>query len=609
MMYHVQTGPWRNYYQPWYNQYIWTVSDTAALVLTAIMGAVISVVGSRAWVVVRGVAFWCFRRRHRPWSIGIPLEPLDELDSNPTDSRYTDCEPVEDFYETDISQTDAMLAWMGSRRKNNQHHKVRYFLGLTACVWALFCVALSAAVVFVLTSFGQETPTVQSGWTPCCGRDIAYQNLFSGVEAKEAERYVLGCKSDLTNELRDCNSFWAGEATPEVQIRNIGCPFDEEICSEEHSSISFQHTITASSLGYNTPYKVNLHHRLTCAPLELSTFIWSEAWKSGKHLLSVQNLDLPYDERNQEFSNYRVWLETVNGPNKLSSNYSGWNGRFSFGEEEPYPRDMSLVLIPSGLPANLSFAQRQLDRRLRHENATIFVLLILPGQNVFRGMGPMADRMFRASRQYGGEQTGFGRFGQWLPDREVNGIGCAEQYKLCADGRHCSGWRSTFESEFFGDGKDVFFSPGELTSPLEGPAEDQVLLFLHAFKYSSVFGYLLKNRRLLMAAFKRANSYGIVKKDQWIEELRGLFDAAFIRARFTLIHRILKVNDDYHCADNPNIYNRDPFFCRSLLLPGSEYTNINLVYLAILLLISIGVLSYSCYIEGQKETKTGAIES
>jgi hypothetical protein len=205
----------------------------------------------------------------------------------------------------------------------------------------------------------------------------------------------------------------------------------------------------------------------------------------------------------------------------------------------------------------------------------------------------MTDPMFHASQPYHAGQVGFGK---WLPDHEVNGVSCVEQYKLCSDDRHCSGWRSTFESEFLEDGQSSS-PPGELCSPLQYQAEDQLLLFYNAFKYSSVFGYLLKNRRLLIAASRRSNTYGFIKKDQWIEELQGLFDAAFLRARFTIIRTILKINDHYHCANNPNIYNRNPLYCRSLLLPGKDYTNFNLIYLVAFLLLSIAALSSSWYIE------------
>lgn len=620
MLYHVHTGYWQNHDEPLQNQFIYTVSDTGAMFLTSVIGAFISIVGSRTWVIVRWFAFWFWRRYGPPStdasppeplddnmpSIDVPLEPLEESNANTTNPRSTDGEQVEDFDETDISQSYALLAWMQPWRRKNQDHEalansqwLRNFLCLTACIWALFCLALSLGVVYILTSLGDETPIVQSEWTPCCGRLGIHQIIYPGAVAKEAERYVLGCKGDTTNDLRDCDSFWVGRGTPEVLIPNTTCPFEGEICSEEATPMSFQHTITATSLGYNSPYKVKLHHRLTCAALDLSPFIWPEAWKTRKHLLSFQNIELPDDEWEQHLSDHSVWLETVNGPNKFSSNHSGWDGRFNFGEEEPYPRDMTLVLIPDALPANLSVAQRQLDPRLRYPNATTFIILIFPGQNVFTGTGPMSDPMFHASRQYGGGKTGFGK---WLPDHEVNGVGCVEQYKLCSDDHHCSGWRSTFESEFLGDGESVF-SPGELSAPLEYPAEDQFLLFYNAFKYSSVFGYLLKNRRLLMAAFKRVNSYGFIKKDQWIEELQGLFDAAFVRARFTLIHSILKVNDHDHCANNPNVYNRNSLFCRSLLLPGGDYTNINLVYLATFLLLSVGVLSFSCYIEVRRRAR------
>ncbi|KAF5983470.1 hypothetical protein FCOIX_3201 [Fusarium coicis] len=549
MSYHVHTGYWRNHDANVQNQFIYTVSDTVAMILTTVMGAFISIVGSRAWVIVRRFAFWFCRKygptrtnASRPGSldepsldmprIDIPLESLEESSINTTGPPSVNDDVLEDFGETDISQSDALLAWMPRWRKN-QNHKVlgdsrwlRSFLCLAACIWAVFCVVLGLTVVYISTTLGDESPTVQSEWTPCCGRLDMQQILYPAAAAKEAERYVLGCKEKYDNDLRDCGSFWSGRATPEVVIHNTTCPFKGQICSEKARPISLQHNMTASYFGYNSPSKVTLHHRLTCAALDLSHFIWPEALENGKHLLSFQNIDLPDDEWIKQYKKYSVWLETMNGPNKLSSNRSGWDGHFHFGEEFPFPKDMTLVLIPAGAPDSLSVAQRQLDPRLRHPNATTFIILVFPGQNVFFGAGPMTDPMFHASQPYHAGEVGFGK---WLPDHEVNGVGCVEQYKLCSDDRHCSGWRSTFDSEFLEDGQSSS-PPGELCSPLQDQAEDQLLLFYNAFKYSSVFGYLLKNRRLLIAASRRSNTYGFIKKDQWVEELQGLFDAAFLRA-------------------------------------------------------------------------------
>jgi hypothetical protein len=271
---------------------------------------------------------------------------------------------LEDFGETDISQSDALLAWMPRWRKN-QNHKVlgdsrwlRSFLCLAACIWAVFCLALGLTVVYISTSLGDESPTVQSEWTPCCGRLDMQQILYPAAAAKEAERYVLGCKEKYDNDLRDCGSFWSGRATPEVVIHNTTCPFKGQICSEKACPISLQHNMTASSFRYNSPSKVTLHHRLTCAALDLSHFIWPEALENGKHLLSFQNIDLPDDEWIKQYKKYSVWLETMNGPNKLSSNRSGWDGHFHFGEEFPFPKDMTLVLIPADALDSLSVVQR-----------------------------------------------------------------------------------------------------------------------------------------------------------------------------------------------------------------------------------------------------------
>lgn len=609
MSYYIKQGYWRNYHEPLIKQGIITVTDFCALLFSALVGIFISFVGSQGWIIVRRFVLWLMARPNRhPPSLDIPLEPTSSSSSEPDDPLPVETEAHnqhEDFDREDISQKDAILVWLGSRRKRYRHRAVldspkkRFLLGLTAILWLGIWLTLGPAAVYILTTFGQETPLVQSGWTPCCGNLGMRSLLDHTTEAKTAERYFHNCQSSRTSDPIACGSFWSGNSTPATRISNTSCPFDgDEVCSDEVSPVVLEHEISARSLGYNTPHKVTLHHRLICSPLDLSRFIFPVPGfdEDNKNLLAFLDVDLSIEKWQDHFKAYNTWLETPNGPSRISANYSGWDGKF---HRDPYPKGMFLRLIPDDMPDNIS-SQTNFDTRLRRANSTVFVMLHFAGQTIYRGMGPMTDPIFKASRALNANKN---NDLLWLPDREVAGIGCAEQYNLCTEGKECSGWRSTFQNEYVRETPD-FLEFGVLSYPLKDFPRDQFLLFFTIFRFSSVYNYMASNRHLPLASqLMNNNAIRYIKQTQWIDELKAIFDTAFLTARFTLIHRVVKIYDKYHCANNPNIFNEDPLFCRSMLFLDGNYTNINVAYLLLFLIPAMGVLAWSFSIETRRRPR------
>jgi hypothetical protein len=615
--YHVYQGFWQNHYQSQWNQYVLTLEDNWAIIVTVVLGLLVSFVGNQGWVIVRHVTFSLWKRgsqTYGPATLELGRTSGGEPGAGAVD-RLPDLVDLDvnlpEYYDPeDISQKDALLLCFGSRRKLQRHRRAieyhsmspekRCLLGLVAGIWILCWLVAGPAIVYLLTNNGEETPLVQSGWTPCCGRLGNRSQLDGTTEAKEAERLFLTCMGGKSPNGMPCSTPWVGESAPQVLYWNTTCPFDNDTCLDTTPPVTLEHQITAESLGFNTPHKVTLDHRLTCAPLALDGFLLNRYSGPGQQkLYSFLNPKVALtDEWIEYASQYALILNSLNGPNRLSQNYSGWNAR----NISSFPVDPNLQTFPVAPPHNLTAAQEILDPRLRHPNGTTFIMVFFPGQTVLRGAGPLKDPFFRASRELDlGTQMILppgsppsdpeNGIGYWLPDHEANAIVCLEQYQLCAQVDQCSGWRGSLEAEFN--------AGGPLIRPMEGLPRDQSLLFFNAFRFGSVFGYLGQNRHLLFAtASQRANVlWWLAREGQWIQELWGLLDTAFLRARLTIVGSTLKRYDDSCGANFTNDYKQDPRFCSSILFPAEKYTNMSALSLLLVLFAGLAIMSSSFLIE------------
>ncbi|KAK4208510.1 hypothetical protein QBC37DRAFT_452489 [Rhypophila decipiens] len=599
--YHVYQGAWRNHYESWWNQFVLTVSDTRALIITAVIGLVLSFVGSQGWIIVRHSVLYLIDLRNQflrdgNSSAGLEMRPVP---AEGGDINCTNFEPdgilppaaaeVEsgtisssaDIDLEDISQRDAILLCFGSRRKLQRHRHMleryvispekRCLIGFIAC------------------------------WTPCCGKVHFKAWLDKTLEAKRAARYFHDCLSPWATDKVGCGTLWTGNDTPETRIYNTSCPFGLGTCLDGVSAVAFEQKITPESLGYNTPSKVSLHRRLTCAPLNLSPFTLPRRHSipDDKNRLSFFDPEFQ-TTRNIEgdsitLSPYWLWLDTDNRPSEQSLKFSGWDG---YRHRAPFHIEMKLDVIPRYKPANRTFAQAILNPRLRVANAKTFMMVFFAGHNAIKGWnGPILDPVFKSTRELNPDDDDKRVVRFWLPDHEATGIVCAEQFKLCARENACSAWRSGHEDEFGPDGQ-LYLSHMD-SKPLEFPAYDQWLLFQNIFHYSSVFSYLDESPQFLLAPTRK---YGrtirwINPHKQWTLELAALFEASFLRARFSLVGSALKIYDDYNCANNPNQYTEDPVFCRSFLFPAANYTNVNLLSLIVVCVCAFAMLGLSFSIE------------
>ncbi|KAK4206087.1 hypothetical protein QBC37DRAFT_329377 [Rhypophila decipiens] len=606
--YYVYNYPWKNNYESWWNQYILTVTDTSALIITAVFGLFVSFVGSQGWIIIRHsvlslIDVW--NRSHRnanpaAFELGpVPtantqLEPDDTL---PIAAEYPVGRP-EDEDPQDFSQKDAILLCFGSRRKLQRHRHLterysispekRCLLGFIACLWIFCWLIIGPWLVYLLTNYGEETSLVLSGWTPCCGHLGLLSTIDHTVEPKRAERYFQNCLSIWAQDKTECGALWAGNATPETSVYNTSCPFEQGTCLDKVSAVALEHNITPESLGYNSPHKTFLRHRLACAPLNLSTFtiVPSKDGPRIKTLAAFFNPELADQDEwipSPFFPGYSLYLDTENGPNALSPEYSGWDGHLS---QSRLPTNMHLALIPDTVPASHTYAQTMLNPKLRQANATTFIIVFFAGESGLVGPGPILDPVFQASREF--------EPGTWLPDHEASGIACAEQFQLCAQDNDCSPWRSESEEEFY-------TTDGQLLRHVypDRLSDDQVLLFYNAFTSGSTYHYLRKTRRFVLASGQKNNNRirFMHPQEQWIRELRALFESSFLTARFTITGSTLKIYDKRHCAHNPNLYNQDPVFCRSILFPAANYTNINIQLLATVVVCAFAILIASFFIE------------
>src|SRR3569833_3212895 len=140
-------------------------------------------------------------------------------------------------------------------------------------------------------------------------------------------------------------------------------------------------------------------------------------------------------------------------------------------------------------------------------------MVFFAGQTAFRGAGPIRDPIFQTSRRVDsvknfavppGSPASAPRLGLglWLLDREASAIACHGQFRLFSLGDNCFGWRGSLAEEFYS--RET--GEGPLSLSLDGLPMDLFLLFYNAFQFGSTYGYLRRNRRLLLASAWKKNN-------------------------------------------------------------------------------------------------------
>jgi hypothetical protein len=117
---------------------------------------------------------------------------------------------------------------------------------------------------------------------------------------------------------------------PKIEKKRVHyCPFMDKVCQSQVKPFEITHwNVSAEEIGINSPARISFSHRLTCAPAVAEEF-------------QISSLKDPRDSRGPQFSwitsrtpentsvmervnaTWAVQLESLNGPNSISSSRSG----------------------------------------------------------------------------------------------------------------------------------------------------------------------------------------------------------------------------------------------------------------------------------------------
>jgi hypothetical protein len=216
------------------------------------------------------------------------------------------------------------------------------------------------------------------------------------------------------------------------EATNVPCPFTGDVCRPEVHALVWQYMkLTPRDYGVNLDNRAFIDHQITCAPLKTEPFLLQANDKYngiGRSDRSIIWFGRKFHDRTFDGGTntiYGTMLETRNGPNNSSNEYSG-NILLTPPSEPAY----DLHVYPTGATSNISDTIRP---SLRRDDGHAFIVMFRAGRSFYAK--PMDDPFFAAHNN--------ALNGYYIPDYEATAIGCVEQFKLCFNSQQpiCTGWR------------------------------------------------------------------------------------------------------------------------------------------------------------------------
>ncbi|KAF2464095.1 uncharacterized protein BDR25DRAFT_362021 [Lindgomyces ingoldianus] len=580
-------------------QWILTLRDESTTPFQLILSLYILYAGNRSWAFLQQMVLRsavpklpdsCEERCNVPLSEVGPTS--EDVDHPPPSAQ----ESGSDVNVKDISPKEAMEAYWGVRSNKPRIRAmqrygatVRRNLAISAFFVCVFTLILAPLIFYLASEGGNKNPLVVSKRNRSCG-----QGLYT--DAVPATKHYLDCL-----ETKGCKMDILGQLFPETIVSDSDCPFPSNICIKGQKSVRLEHKLLPRDIGYNSPSRISFNHALTCSPINLDPFT---KWPTIKlnDLAGCPKLGfLAFINTRHERYNFSIagqYVDTIctlNGPNKFSSNYSGWKGQ---NKDRIYRQGMGLHPIPSKIPLDRD-EHRLISPHLYRANGTSFVTLFYAGPTRFTAGGtedPIEDPIFSAHRVAPGDWPS-----SLYPDREATALACVEQFRFCNPQGNCSTWTGINDDDLFTCDKG--FPTGleciprfrtdwhDSTNPI---TEDLFLMAHILFFRSSVQRYLKENPRFLKAKGQGQREVWVDRTSQWKIEVQAWFEASFVRAR-TVLYNIITRDEFSYGTEWWDLFlfyaiHHNKALCQSLLFRSPKHTNYNVFGLMTTLLpISIPV--------------------
>ena len=434
-----------------------------------------------------------------------------------------------------------------------------------------YAALISAAIFFILGLFMPlyltgylSTAVVQSKFTDSCvgHEDRMWSKRYTAQLADSFFKRCISIPSDVT-PLCSQESGVIGNI-PEIQSgRDAACPFSEDVCQEGTQPLRTEFLgLSPRDYGVNLNQPVSVDHRVTCAPLKTELFLYwiSPSLDGGRlangSLLWFGRSLLDPDVKVNRTANYGTFLETRNGPNAYSGEFSG-NVMAALGRPQPVC-DLDIYPAPDAKEPN-----EEIDPKLRRDDGHVFIVVLRAGRSLYTRQ--MDDPFYAAHNKVDNI---------YVPDYEATAIGCVEQFRYCLkdEKSFCTKW---------GTSLGVFAQFMNLGYRNDSVGTERFLdlafIYMWFTSMASVKRYLdLRpgTQALFSNLFRVRDTIDMPGLNEpWALEVFTWFTTAFINSRYSLL-QIVRRNGPKRADNAPKSMIK---LCRMILFQSNDHTNVDFV--------------------------------
>ncbi|KAH0827694.1 hypothetical protein AYO21_08865 [Fonsecaea monophora] len=563
-------GVWERHDESALRKWIWTVTDSNALLILAGIALFIAVTQTRAWVIYRYVILT--RTQVRP--VRLPdessPEPLLHL------SQGKAIAEVLPFAKSGISNLWRKRASMLRRRtpqsapepeqeqeSGSDEPATSPWFGIIALFNVAIFVTLGVVIPWLLSFGSAETPVVRSKATDSCLKSDKLANLFTLTSiSPKSEAIFSQCLDRLDG---GCDAPFYLEQPVVTKERLDYCPFPGNICHNQTRPFQITHSnVTARQLGVNSKAQISFNHRLTCAPVDLTPFLLFSRDTPIETWISTRNFDLPNGKA--IWPNFTMPLNTMNGPNIVSNQSSGLR---MAREHSPY----DLTVLPRRWAGyeGVMVDPETLHKSIQRDDGLAYLIVYRAGATQY--LGPVDDPFFAAHNMDWSNQTD-----HYYADREATALACFETSQYCVIGSGvCTPWGRGATQAY----KIVKYPDLSVDSLAEVIA---LLRLLPSF--FSVFTYLAEltewhGMMPLKQIGIRPYMFTVLddNREQWVIEVETWFRKTILSAILTVRHGArFHLNEYSIFFDNPKVlegFLKRWSLCGRILFRDGNYTNIN----------------------------------
>lgn len=590
---YVYEGVWKNYRDPAFRRWTWTLSDSKALLSLACLSILVAFAQTRMWVIARYIIYQRSKSPRLPDSEGV--DPRLTLSQGAAIA-----ETLPSIKMAVARAVRQRWRFTPGRREegddsSTQDLSVSPLFGVAAMINIMVFISMGVVIPWALSNGSLETPIVKSRVTEQC-LEAKRINMISDFSADlfQADAILQQCRNRL-NDTCD-NRYYLQQ--PKVTTRRIHeCPFlGDSVCIRDEMTVEITHEdISAYEAGVNSPTTITMNHRLRCAPLLLDRFTlyrtrdvtsnsttdYADApiyTSPGGKRIALVGAVITVKPKGKISGSFSMDLHTLNGPHKVSNESSGLNLA-----EKRIQSDVTV--LPK---AFAEFEAEDLLPELRLQDALPFLVVYRAGAAQFNS--PVDDPFFSAHNLNKNDNI------TYYADREATALGCAEQFQFCrSNQKYCTAWGRGSSMAY-----RLFNSSDSSSRPNDDEIADIVALFRMLPAGFSIYDYLALHvafPRAMTGAFPLIAPINLWDTNSWDLQVKTWFTKAMLNA-ILYIRFGVKAPLDRDSQRFSREWKKKSALCGRVLFQHPGYTNINWVgawcTIGALLLICVG--SYTMHL-------------